>query len=328
MDAKTKTKDSIGRRKRFRPTSTGKYLAPNGTAIEIFKLLVRYPYLSSRALYALTPIEQRPSYQRFQSLLTKLYHEHNTAHGDRYLGRPEEQMRSMTVNHTDLVYSLRKPARLALLDHGLPKKDSSLIDSGQLASFPHGMMLCEVMASIEIGIQNDPRAKIVTQAEILEHAKLSSLGIEVNVSHKFSPQSSTQTNSFALIPDALFGINYSGKFLFFALEVENKGRCNTKDIRYSSYLRKVLGYQYMFEKNRYQKHYNIPNLLVLSVGPQRHRMELMKQTAATIGSTHDQFLFRHHPVFGSREEAPQPSGAFFQDPWERIGNQPFALCDA
>ena len=320
-----KTKDAIGRRKRFSPTPTGKYVKLNATAIEIFKLLIRYPYLSSRALYALVPSEHRLSYQRFQSLLTTLYHENNTAHGDRYLNRPDEQKKNMYANHHDLVYSLLPPGRLALKDHELEYKNSPLIDSGQLASFPHGMMLCEVMSSIEIGIQQDRKAAIVTQQEILEHANRTSIGIKVSVAHKFSAQGIRQTNTFTLYPDALFGINYSGKFLFFALEVENKGRCNTKDLRYSSYLRKMLGYQFIFEKKRYQEYYRIPNLLVLSVGPQIHRVEAMMQTAMSICNKTDHLLFSHQPVFGSREQVPRPSDRFYASPWLRIKNKPFTL---
>ena len=96
--------DTIGRRNRFTPTSTGKALRLTPRDIEWFHALHRHGPLTPTYLHEFTK-DTEPSYQCTQRRLTDLFHEDNTPHQGRYLDRPLQQTQTLDPLANDLIYA-------------------------------------------------------------------------------------------------------------------------------------------------------------------------------------------------------------------------------
>jgi hypothetical protein len=143
----------------------------------------------------------------------------------------------------------------------------------------------------------------------------------------------TQTSTTPLIPDGLFGIEYTGPdgkklYRFFALEAERTNRVFCANLDQTSWLKKVVAYRDIIAREVYRSHLGLPNLMVMVVTPSEARIETMKKLVMEItrgrGST--QFIFRPIPVLGF--QAPSPSPELFTSPWHRSGYSSFDISTA
>jgi hypothetical protein len=338
-------KDALGRRVRGRRTPSGKRLVLQPRDIEIFKLLRQYRFLRSTYLWALLPAKTRgKSFKRFQDRLTDLFHENGAAQGGAYLDWPPQQRLSFSARYTPSIYAL-SPAGEALLDDKGVKIDNitDLVQSGRMAvhrEFSHAMMICDTLASIELGTRADPSVRFVPWPEIISKAPAQTqrsknpFAIPVEISHKFSGASAPSYEQFRIIPDGLFGLEYqqvSGKKLyrFFILEAERRNRVNTRSLKGSSFLKKILAYRAIIDHEIYKSHFGIPNLLILTVAPTQARIETMKQTILDIYGTADSsmFLFRRVAALGDSEPDGFSKTLMFDAPWERSTFTEFRLND-
>ena len=131
------------RRSRIRRTPTGKRLELTPRDIEIFKLLGRYRYLRSSYLYA---FGGGASETRFKERLGDLFHE-------RYLGRPAEQWRFANCRYLPVVHEIGKGAQQVLSDNGIVIDDRrTWLRDTPHRQFEHSVMICAVLASIELGM--------------------------------------------------------------------------------------------------------------------------------------------------------------------------------
>ncbi len=101
----TSERDSLGRRKRTTPISTGKRITPQEADLLWFQKLYEHGPLPSSFLIAYAE-QLRRSTKRSTERLTDLFNEDETKHGGRYLTRPPQQFRTIDSRYNQLVYTL------------------------------------------------------------------------------------------------------------------------------------------------------------------------------------------------------------------------------
>lgn len=341
--ARRHPKDNLGRRVRGRRTPSGKRLILQPRDIEIFKLLRRYRYLRSTTLWELLNADIRGrSFKRFQDRLTNLFHETHTAHGGAYLDWPQQQRLAYNARYTPSIYALSLAGEAFLMEEGIRVANASdLVCDGRMNAdreFPHAMMICETLASIELGTHSVPNIRFVPWPEIMAKAPQkirnahNPFAIPVEISHTFKNAKMITHEKFNLIPDGLFGLEYKqphGKcrYRFFALEAERRNRVNTGTLRGSSFLKKVLAYRHIIDGGIHTSHFGIPNLMVLTVAPSVARIRTMTQTVIDLhgksGSPY--FLFNAIPVLGMDIVKEQDGETLFTKPWIRAHATDFVL---
>src|ERR1051326_3535991 len=111
-------------------------LTPND--IQIFKLLAKFRYLQSDDIGALLDV-QSSAYliKRLDILFRK---------PNQYINRPSQQRETANANYRPLVYELDTKGAAVLKEHGIevPPRHPH-------RNFAHELMVCRILASIEIG---------------------------------------------------------------------------------------------------------------------------------------------------------------------------------
>jgi len=335
--------DKLGRRIRGRRTPSGKRIVLTDRDVEIFKLLRRYRFLRSDTLWQLLSSDTGGrSFKRFQDRLTSLFHETNTPHGAAYLDWPVQQRKAHDARYTPSIYELSTAGEGVLEERGiqvqnvtdLAKSDRSTVTR----EFAHMMMICDTLATIEIGTLNDPNVRFIAWPEILakapEETRKSDLpfALPVDIRNRFVGSRQDQQLQFRLIPDGLFGLEYqlpqSKKvYRFFALEAERTNRIHSKSLKGSSYVKKILAYQYILQNRIFKSRLGLPNLLILTVTPNQARIKSMSEALMDIyGPTGAAgFLFRAIPVHGETSAFHTGFPDLYEEPWKRVGHDPFYI---
>ena len=133
---------------------------------------------------------------------------------------------------------------------------------------------------------------------------------------------------YAVIPDALFGIEYPDKgFRFFALEADRGTEPLTRKNYYqTSYKKKLLLYRSIVTLRSHETHWKIPNLYVLNVTTSAERMENIKKLTLDLtgGRGNSVMLFKVHK--GTAFSGPPADGHVLTEPWGRAGYPMFDVC--
>lgn len=108
--------DTLGRRGRLMPTSSGKRVSPTERDLRWFAALAEHGPLPSSFLLAFSR-GSHASEKRARERLTDLFHEDNTPDGGPYLIRPPQQFRTIDSRYNQLVYDLA-PAGWQALQRG------------------------------------------------------------------------------------------------------------------------------------------------------------------------------------------------------------------
>ncbi len=308
------------RRSRMRRTRTGKRIELTARDVEIFKLLERYRYLRSTFIHAFVG---GASETRFKERLGHLYHEGG------YLDRPQQQWQFANSRYMPVTYENTDAARQVLHQGGILDAGfgSALVRNGAGANrqFAHSLMICEILASIELGARGGPGVRFVSWREILakapESTRTASYPLRIP---------SPEGNGGYLIPDAVFGLEYTvnGKkgYRFFALEADRATmpvfRSNPGQ---TSYLKKMLAYREIIACQIHKSHFGIPNLLVLTVTTNERHMEQIMKAFGEMGGGSAAFLFKTSDAIGSFDMAPSPMPALLTAPWLRVGFPPLCI---
>ena len=315
------------RRSRMHPTRTGKRIELTARDIEIFRLLGQYRYLRSTFIHAFVG---GASETRLKERLGDLYHE-------RYLDRPRQQWEFANCRYMPAVYELGEGARHVLHERGIADDEArTLFGQGRHRQFSHCLMICELLACIELGARAEPDLRFIPWPEILskspEETRAKQRPLEMPVSIVQTQAGREQRIEASVIPDALFGLEYLSvgerTYRFFALEADRAtmpvGRSN---LNQTSYLRKILGYRDILAREIHKSHLNIPNLLVLTATTNEHHMvEIMKLLESLTGRS-AAFLFKAVPAHGSFERVPKPTPDLLLEPWSRVGFPPMRVTD-
>src|SRR3984893_11587458 len=238
------TLDSLGRRSRMSRRATQRRIQLTERDVAILELLNRYRYLRSTHLHALCG---GTSKQRFLERLGSLYHEGG------YVDRPEQQWQAINARYMPAVYELGDAGERALEERGLLDETASpLLRKGRLGAarrYHHELMICDIISSVEIGVHEDSTLRFISWPQILAKAPEVTrrpekpFEIPVSVSYACPRTGQTHRCDRPLVPDAIFGIEYtkSGQksYRFFVLEADrNSEPVFRGNLDQTSYLRK------------------------------------------------------------------------------------------
>lgn len=295
----------IQRRSRMHRTRTGKRLALTDRDLEIFRALQRYRFLRSTYLHAFAG---GSSEKRFVERLGDLFHEG-------YLDRPAQQWRFADARCLPVVYELGKGGRETLMAMDTSSPDPvTWFRDGPHRQFEHSLMVCEVLASIELGMRRRPDLRFIPWPEILAKAPESTRQSD----KPYLLSSGNET----VIPDAIFGLEYrrdgQNAFRFFALEADRGTMPIARaSFRGTSMLTKLVAYQTLLATEIHRSRWGIPNLLVLTVTTNQSRCaELIRQFGQQSGAG-PQFLFC--AVGPLTSALARPRAELLSEPWARPG---------
>lgn len=318
--------DTLGRRNRATPRSTGKRITLQpADRIWLAKLAAHGP-LPSSFLLAYTR-HLRRSDKRATERLTDLFNEAETRHGGRCLDRPPQQFRTLDSRYNQLVYDLAAPARDAL------RESSDLPDHIARPSGPwlHRFMVACVTASIELATLARNDLAFIPQHRILARAET-----DLRCPVRIIDPTTGRTTSKALIPDAVFGLEYrtpGGKrFRFFAVECDRATEpATTSNINRKSWLRNLMQYRDYVGCGRYRDHLRLTApLLVLTVTTDPTRLErlrtLTEKEAGPDGVAY--LLFQLWSAFGPVFRPLVPNRSLLVALWQRAGRVPFRIDQA
>ena len=305
--------ETPNRRSRMRRVSAGKRIELTHRDMELFKLLNRYRYLRSNFLYSFLGGN---SETRFKERLGHLYHD------GRYINRPPQQWQFANCRHMPLIYELDDKGDQVLRQQGLIQTDSPLLQKGRAGAcrqFAHELMICDCIASIELGVREDRDLRFISWQEIIAKAPETTRALHnpfensgFQFSHSLLELKGIQRADIKIVPDALFGLEYTThgqkSYRFFALEADrNQMPVARSNLRQSSYLKKILAYRAIAAENIYKSHLGLPNFLVLNViTNERHMksiMALLDEITAKKGS--QTFLFKSISTLGDFRIAPR-----------------------
>jgi hypothetical protein len=296
--------DTIKRRPRTHRTRTGKRIELTPRDLDIFRALARYRYLSSTYIYAFVG---GASETRFKERLGDLFHEG-------YLDRPERQWELADCRHRPVIHELGAGARRILGEWEIVEEAATWFAVSPHRQFPHSLMVCELLASIEFGIRDRPDLRFIAWPEILAKAPAATRGSAMPFRLPMGAPSG------GVVPDGLFGIEYatSGKkvYRFFALEADRRtmpvARSNTGQ---TSYLKKIAAYRENIARLVHKTHWGLPNLLVLTVTTSESRAaDIMQRIEGEPGGS-PAFLFKAMNQSEFRTSANQ----LLFNPWQRPG---------
>jgi hypothetical protein len=274
----------------------------------LFNLLTRYRYLRSTYLHAFAG---GASQTRFKERLGDLFHEG-------YLDRPAQQWEFAHALCRPAVYEIGRKGMTALCASGDVEADGgcNLVTRAQ-KQFLHTLLICEMLASIELAARANGCLRFIGWTEILARAPDATRS-------SARPLSLPVPSGGTIVPDAVFGLEYRSHevrtYRFFALEAD-RGTMPISRSRpgQTSLLGKLTGYREILAQQIHKAHWGIPNLLILTATNSEARM---RQTASlaycTWGETPN-FLFKTFPSL----HAPAPD--LLQTAWWRQGIAPLRI---
>jgi Replication-relaxation len=311
MQLKLKT-DALNRRSRFAGRQpTGKRVALGERDFAYFEALERHGPMPSTYLYEFSK-HLAHNHKGHQQRLTELYNEDFTPHRGFYLERPEQQYASINARYQPMSYELTDLGSKALRHFGIPRQMWQPPNGPYL----HRFMTACITASIELACR-EQGFTYLSQADIFSHRKAPTTLAEME--HPLA----LPCGDGAIVPDQLFGIDYGGKFRFFALEADRKTETivSTKAIA-KSFANKLKRYRYALDNQTYRDVWGIPALSVMIVTvSEPHLRTMINQLDLLVPDDKiaNRFLFKSKPEFGKYWTVPNIMADLVTDPWERVG---------
>jgi len=262
--------------------------------LNLLELLARYKYLRTSFIREMLDCGER-------GIIYQLQRRRNQG----YIHQPKEQKRGYNNLWCPRIHSITKNGMKLLLEHGRDPYKVTRLDPHQgdvpARNFAHSMMICDVMASIEIGLKATD-ATLIPFGEIMNRLDPTTdpMRLEFNTSFR------GEIVRGKLVPDGLFGIRYSdGKASFFALETERTNLVGVdaltdpeklrRAVHRTSGLKKIIAYKDILEKKNY-KQLGIPSLRVLFITPTKAKAQNYCDMAKAVCANPRLFLFHDVPV--------------------------------
>lgn len=301
---------SPSRRSRMQRTRTGKRIELTDRDLEIFRVLVRYRYLSSAYIYAFVG---GASETRFKERLGDLFHEG-------YIDRPERQWEMANCRYRPVIHEIGSGAKRVLEERRIVEEARTWLRPSASRQFLHSLMICEILASIEIGTRVRPGLRFIPWPEVLAKAPA-----ETRASAAPFRFPAT-TSSREIVPDGLFGLEYladgTKAYRFFAVEADRGtmpvSRSNGMQ---TSYLGKLVGYRKILSLEVHKAHLRVPNLLVLTITTSNERLNQIMMQFRELSEGAAMFLFR---AIGA-SELTSPSPRLLLEPWKRADLSPLRI---
>lgn len=315
-------RDSLDRRKRLSPISTGKRVTPQDRDLLWLQKLREHGPLPTSFLLAFGS-GMRKSDKRARERLTDLFNEDNTPDSGPYFTRPPQQFRTLDSRYNQLVYDLAPAGERALKRHDIAVQSRAASSGPWLHSF---MTSC-ITASIELGTQGRPDIAYIPQSQILERAK-AELRFPVTI---IDPGTGRELAK-DLLPDAIFGLEYrtdsGSRFRFFAVEADRATEPTTSgNWNRKSFLRNLLQYEAYVTGGAYRGHLDLKSpLLLLTVTSDPARTARMVDfTAKRYPGGNSFMLFQTWADFGPAFRPPHPALSLLMGEWARAGLSSFMI---
>lgn len=240
-----------------------------------------------------------------------------TLYDVKLINRPPERLRGYSSLYTSEIYELEPAGLKWLYDSGIEVDPVTNLyrkkGDGPSKNFAHAMMICDTLASLEIGARQ-AGIEFIPYSKIIEGKGDNPLKLPISISYN-----KEKLNTF-LVPDGLFGLRYQdGKTAYFALEAEHYNPIRPTTIKRASTLKKLLGYRDIVKQQVYRTQLGIGNLRVLVVAPTvartTHQVELLEELT---GKSH-LFLFHPVPVQEEIHGTVPPFPELFTATWAQAG---------
>jgi hypothetical protein len=293
----------------MRRTRSGKRLELTTRDFEIFKLLREYRYLRSTYLHAFVG---GASVTRFKERLGDLFHEG-------HLDRPGEQWEYADARNQPAVYQSGAGAkRLVDRAEDAASESRTFLMGACHRQFRHALLICEVLASIDLGIRASTNLRLIGWPEILDRAPDATRSSP-------TPFRIPVPSGGHLVPDGLFGVEYAQgstrAYRFFALEADRGTMPLARSgAGQTSYLGKLTAYREIVEQRAYKTHLGISSFLILTVTTSEARATEMLRRFDGTGSG-AAFLFESV----GPDELRQPMPGLLVEPWQRAGLPPLCI---
>ena len=312
---KTKTHDISGRRLRIQSTSTGERVQLTDRDFLWLQALHDHGALSSRSLHALTE-DTCKSLKATQRRLMILANEENTPFGGKLLERPFQQNATYNARANFLMYDLAPASKRALQERG------TWSDNRPASRNPwaHSAMTSAITSAIAIGCKKHGFT-YMPQHELLDRAGTE---LRATVPYKWNGEPKTGV----LIPDALFAINYGGKYRAFVVEADRGTEPGepSSDQR-KSFKKNILQYENFISKGLYKKQYGFEKvgLMVLTVTTSPTRTKRFKEIIREVQGDTTYHLVQTAEEFSLWFRPPDVLHRLYEDTWERVGFEPFNI---
>jgi hypothetical protein len=323
MESRATTKSRNSRWSRNPVLTDGKPTVARLTErdLQILGVLARYRYLPSNDIHALVG----GNFTALTARLNLLSRRPNL-----FLNRPTRQRENASANHCHLVYELDERGA-ALRGRAAPAPTKAAH-----RNFAHELMVCRIMASIELGVRADSSVRFISWAEIRANphtpaaTRASDRSASIPVSFEFRGERLTTEVRADAAP---FGLerrqNGERTFLFFpGIEVD----CGTEpitasDSERSSIYKKFIAYRAIAQQAIHRSHFGFPNFFVPFICSDRARLMSMMKLLERIteGKGSRMFLFKYYPTFSSFDPPPPANGHVLTDPWQRVGFPPLCM---
>lgn len=255
------TSDSIGRRKRMTPLSSGKRIRLTKRDLLWFSKINTHGPLSTSELFEFGK-HLGGNVQRAKNRLTDLFNEDNNAHGRPYLTRPKQQFDTMDARNNELVYDLTKIGVQALKEQNMyhPHNGTSL------GPWWHGRVVAQTTAKSEIETLDDDKINYIPGWQILKRAELSTPRYPTKFTDPYTGRQITKD----LIPDAIYGLEFVKPdglyYKFHCVEVDRGTEPKTSsNMERKSLERMRLQYEDYIGRGKYKKHLGLTAPMVLLI---------------------------------------------------------------
>ncbi|MEM0989694.1 MAG: hypothetical protein AAGK00_12485 [Pseudomonadota bacterium] len=269
--------------------------------LEILELLARYRYLRKSFIDGLLTHRSRQGMNR---TLLRMTHAG-------LIARPRSQFRGYNSLYCCYVYEITPRGWNMLRDREIAHV-TNLIRARQDApvkQFAHAMMICDALASIEIGVTDAGHAFIPLGAILARTTDKHPLKLPCRV----------QGREDRLAPDALFGVRRDARAYFYALEAEHYNPVwPSKDLRRASFRKKAIAYDHIARSKPYKDRLKIPNLHYLFVFPSKARAQTAHDhVLRTMPNSRfiERFYAAHIPVQEELLKAPPPFPQLYRNAW-------------
>lgn len=301
-------------------SSNSSYVTPQ--LINLLEVLSRYMALRTSFLRGLLECGE-------QGIIRQLQRRRDQG----YIFQPNAQRRAYNNIWCPRIHAIAPKGEQLLKERGIYTVQTTRLDKYKIGTeggnFAHSMTICDVMASIEIGLKQTG-CRLVSWPEIVSKAPSANpLKLEYDTWY--------QGVRFAgsLSPDGLFGIeDASGHTTYFFLEVERKNPVGLralenktslrKSARRASFIGKLLAYKDIFDKNTFHQ-LGIPTFNLLFVAPNETKISNMLAVTEELFGKSQKCLFHAVPVQEDLPAAPPPFPELVLSPLSRAGHPPKRL---
>lgn len=307
-----KTHDTIGRQNRYIKTLTDEVVSKQPRDLVWLKALHDHGKLNSYMLHEFTKDTHRCRYTTVKRLML-LTRAGNSEYGAPLLERYHEANYSAVDWGKFIVYGLSPRGEQVLKDARLWSENRPRARN----PFRHETMCAHITACIALDCK-DRGYRYIPQHELLDPVfSEQEYKLAVPIEYKFNSKKEVKP----LIPDALFAIDYKGKYRAFTLEADRSTEAIIPTIDHGkSFKRSYLQYEQLIAKGLYKKAYGLKTGMVnlnVTIGDTRTN-SFIKALHNELGDTTYQW-FMTADEFAGAFKPPKRIDRFTTSKWQTAG---------